>query len=123
VTKGAAEKLDCPLPPIGAIDLVGKKWALCVVALLGRYGTVRFGPIQKSLSGISPATLTKMLRSLERDGLIHRVPVWGRTGTVEAYSLTGSGRSLARSIRPLAHWLGAKRTKRSSTKPRDLLGN
>lgn len=108
MTHAAADNLECPIPPIGVIDLVGKKWALCVVSLLGRYGTVRFGPIQKCLSGISPATLTKMLRSLEKAGLIHRVPMQGRTGPVKAYALTDSGRALDRSIRPFAQWLQFK---------------
>ncbi|MGA8542596.1 MAG: helix-turn-helix domain-containing protein [Thermoplasmata archaeon] len=99
--------LRCPCPPMGLIDLVGKKWAVCVVSLLGEYGTVRFGPIQKCLSGVSPATLTSTLRSLERARLIHRVPVEGPRGPVRAYALTSSGRSLNESIRPLAKWLQA----------------
>ncbi|MGA7923812.1 MAG: helix-turn-helix domain-containing protein [Thermoplasmata archaeon] len=97
--------LRCPCPPIGLIDIVGKKWAVCVVSLLGEYGTVRFGPIQKCLSGVSPATLTSTLRSLERAKLIRRVPAEGPRGPVRAYTLTDSGRSLHQSILPLAHWL------------------
>ena len=97
--------LECPCPPIGLIDVVGKKWAVCVVSLLGRYDTVRFGPIQKCLSGVSPATLTSTLRSLERHRLVHRVPAEGPRGPVQAYSLTPSGRSLYESLRPLATWL------------------
>jgi DNA-binding HxlR family transcriptional regulator len=98
-------ELECPCPPIGLIDVVGKKWAVCVVSLLGRYGAVRFGPIQKCLSGVSPATLTSTLRALERARLIHRVLVDGPRGPTKAYALTGSGSSLQRSLEPLAHWL------------------
>ncbi len=93
---------------MGLIDVVGKKWAVCVVSLLGRYGTVRFGPIQKCLSGVSPATLTSTLRSLERARLIHRVPAEGPRGPVRAYALTVPGESLYRSLQPLAHWLQSK---------------
>jgi DNA-binding HxlR family transcriptional regulator len=105
VSQCACEELRCPCPPIGLIDVVGKKWAVCVVSLLGEYGVVRFGPIQRCLSGVSPATLTSTLRSLERARLIHRVTTEGSRGPVKAYSLTDSGRSLYQSILPLTHWL------------------
>jgi DNA-binding HxlR family transcriptional regulator len=107
-TECADEVLQCPCPPIGLIDIVGKKWAVCVVSLLGQYGTVRFGPIQKCLSGVSPATLTSTLRSLERARLIRRVPIEGPRGPVRAYALTDAGRSLNQSILPLTHWLRSK---------------
>ncbi|MGI0071924.1 MAG: winged helix-turn-helix transcriptional regulator [Thermoplasmata archaeon] len=87
------------------IDGVGKKWAVCVISLLGKYGTVRFGPIPRSLSGVSPATLTTTLRALERYRWVRRVTVEGRTGPVRAYALTPSGRTLHQTILPLASWL------------------
>jgi DNA-binding HxlR family transcriptional regulator len=99
------QELCCPCPPIGLIDIVGKKWAVCVVSLLGKYGVVRFGPIQRCLSGVSPATLTATLRSLEAARLIRRVATEGARGPVKAYTLTDSGRSLYQSIVPLARWL------------------
>ncbi len=97
--------LVCPCPPIGLIDIVGKKWAVCVVSLLGRYGTLRFGPLQRALSGVSPATLTTTLRSLERGRLIRRVPAASPRGPVRAYALTRSGRVLYERLQPLADWL------------------
>lgn len=97
--------LECPCPPIGLIGVVGKKWAVCVVSLLGRYGTVRFGPIQRCLSGVSPATLTSTLRSLQKARLVRRVPSDGPRGPVLAYALTDSGEALWKSLRPLAEWL------------------
>ena len=99
--------LVCPCPPIGLIDVVGKKWAVCVVSLLGRYGTVRFGPIQHCLSGVSPATLTSTLRSLERARLIRRTPVESPRGPVRAYALTSAGTVLYERLLPLADWLSA----------------
>jgi DNA-binding HxlR family transcriptional regulator len=104
-TECAEGDLRCPCPPIGLIDIVGKKWSVCVVSLLGKYGTVRFGPIQRCLSGVSPATLTSTLRALERARLIRRLPAEGPRGPVRAYALTDAGRSLYQSIRPLAEWL------------------
>jgi len=107
VSQCAEGELACPCPPIGLIDVVGKKWAVCVVSLLGANGVVRFGQIQRCLSGVSPATLTTTLRSLERARLIRRVPAEGPRGPVRAYALTDRGRSLDQSIRPLASWLSS----------------
>ena len=99
------EGLVCPCPPVGLIDVVGKKCAVCVIALLGQYGTVRFGPIQQCLSGVSPATLTTTLRALERARLIRRPPAESPRGPVRAYALTPSGRVLWERLEPLAGWL------------------
>jgi DNA-binding HxlR family transcriptional regulator len=100
-------ELECPCPPVGLIDIVGKKWAVCVIALLGRYGTVRFGPIQRCLSGVSPATLTATLRSLETARLVRRPRTDGTRGPVRAYALTPSGEALYRALAPLSAWLRA----------------
>ena len=105
MTYPSADDLECPCPPVGLIDVVGKKWAVCVIALLGKYGTVRFGPIQRCLSGVSPATLTSTLRSLERARLVRRPPAEGRRGPVRAYALTDEGRVLYERLEPLARWL------------------
>ena len=105
MTGASVRALECPCPPIGLIDVVGKKWAVCVVSLLGSYGTLRFGPIQRSLSGVSPATLTSTLRALERSRLVRRVPVPGIDPATHGYSLTPKGRRLWESLRPLTDWL------------------
>jgi DNA-binding HxlR family transcriptional regulator len=97
--------LECPCPPVGLIDIVGRKWAVCVIALLGRYRAVRFGPIQRCLSGVSPATLTTTLRALESARLVRRVETDGGAGTVRSYALTRAGEELYRSLLPFTHFL------------------
>ena len=97
--------LECPCPPIGIIDVVGKKWAICVVALLGSHGPQRFGPIQRSLPRVSPATLTGTLRALEREGLVRRSPDAGLPEAPRTYGLTSRGMALYRHLLPLASWL------------------
>lgn len=87
------------------IDVVGKKWAMCVVTLLGRNGELRFGPIQSALPNVSPATLTATLRALERNGLVGRNP-GSHDGRVRGtYALTVRGEALYQSLLPLASWL------------------
>ena len=107
MSQGRDGELECPCPPVGLIDVVGKKWAVCVISLLGRYGTVRFGPIQRCLSGVSPATLTATLRALERSRLVRRTPAESPRGPVRAYALTPSGRVLYERLLPLADWLSS----------------
>ena len=97
--------LECPCPPAGMIDVVGKKWALCVVTLLGKNGALRFSVIQRSLPRVSPATLTATLRELERHGLVVQSAVPHDRRTLGAYVLTPYGRKLYESILPLAQWL------------------
>lgn len=97
--------LECPCPPTGTLDIVGKKWAVCVVTLLGRYGELRFGPIQRALSRVSPATLTSTLRSLQREGLVERTAVRDDARAKGAYRLTTQGKALYQALGPLTSWL------------------
>jgi DNA-binding HxlR family transcriptional regulator len=96
---------ECPCPPVGLIDVVGKKWAVCVVTLLGRNGALRFGPIQRCLPTVSPATLTATLRALEKERIVRRVPVKMEEREFPGYGLTSRGEALYRSLLPLASWL------------------
>ena len=97
--------VECPCPPQGLIDVVGRKWAICVVTLLGTHGALRFGTIQQSLPRVSPATLTSTLRALERAGLVLRRVRDAHDRAVRAYFLSEPGSALYRSLMPLATWL------------------
>lgn len=90
---------------MGLVDVVGKKWAVCIVTLLGRHGRLRFGEVQSSLLGVSPATLTSTLRALERESILRRVPYTGDGRTETVYELTGQGMDLQHRLLPLAGWL------------------
>lgn len=92
------------------IDVIGKKWAVCVISLLGKYGTVRFAPIQRCLSGVSPATLTATLRALERHGLVRRRAIDGTPGAALGYALTPAGTTLYGVLLPLGDWLSRSQT-------------
>jgi len=99
------QPLECPCPPTGLVDIVGKKWAMCVVTLLGRNGALRFGPIQRALPRVSPATLTATLRALERAELVRRAETTADGRSRGAYALTVPGEALYRSLLPLTSWL------------------
>jgi DNA-binding HxlR family transcriptional regulator len=93
----------CPCPCEGLIDIIGKKWALCVLAQLGNEGTMRFNKLVQSLSGISAKTLTDVLKDLLASGLIKREAFPEIPPRVE-YHLTREGRELTMLVAPLMSW-------------------
>src|SRR5207247_9544312 len=93
----------CPCPCEGLIDVIGKKWALCVLAQLGNEGTLRFNQLVQQLNGISAKTLTDVLKDLQRSGLVKREAVSDIPPRVE-YHLTREGRDLTRLVAPLMIW-------------------
>jgi DNA-binding HxlR family transcriptional regulator len=93
----------CPCPCDGLIDIIGKKWALCVLAQLGNGGTMRFNKLVQSLSGVSAKTLTDVLKDLQANGLIKREAFPEIPPRVE-YHLTREGRELTMLVAPLMTW-------------------
>lgn len=97
------EARACACPISGVIDLIGKKWTLCVVTTLGNAGSARFHALETALAGISPRTLTDTLRALEAEGLVERQAFAEIPPRVE-YKLTKDGAELFSSIQPLMDW-------------------
>src|SRR5438034_10824254 len=93
----------CPCPCDGLIDIIGKKWALCVVAQLGNEGTLRFNQLIQHLNGISAKTLTDVLKDLQHSGLVKRQAFSEIPPRVE-YHLTRAGRELTMLVAPLMVW-------------------
>ncbi len=93
----------CPCPCEGLIDIIGKKWALCVLALLGNNGTMRFNQLQVQLKGISAKTLTEVLKNLQHSQLVEREAFREIPPRVE-YHLTREGRELTMLVAPLMIW-------------------
>lgn len=54
-----------------AIDVVGGKWKLHLMWVLGA-GPQRFGQIRRLLEGVSEKVLAENLRQLESSGIVHR---------------------------------------------------
>ena len=60
---------ECPF--ITTQKVLSGKWTILILHHIEE-GPVRFNELQRYLTGISQATLTKQLRQLEEDGLISR---------------------------------------------------
>lgn len=105
-----AHELPHPVPsvelsacPVGQLlRRVGDKWTLLLIALLGRRAH-RYNELHRAIEGISRRMLTRTLRGLEADGLVHREVYPTLPPTVE-YSLTPLGHSLLGPVSTLAEW-------------------
>lgn len=91
---------NCPTRQI--LDRVGDKWAVLILLLL-RGEPMRFNHLRRTIEGISQKMLSQVLKSLERDGLIHRRAIATVPVTVE-YSITQLGLTLAGAVDPLRDW-------------------
>src|SRR3954454_16420122 len=89
-------------PLAEALDLVGDRWTLLVVAAL-LDGPRRFGDLQRELGGIAPNVLTHRLRHLEAQRLVLAQPSSQRPPRM-VYELTAAGHDLAAALRQLADW-------------------
>lgn len=87
----------------GIMDVLGKKWVIFVLNTIGSHGTVRFGGLQKELKGVSPSTLSGILRELA-DRNIVRKEIFPEVPPRVEYSLTETGIELRDSIIPLLKW-------------------
>ena len=84
------------------LKVVGSKWSLYILHLLFD-GKKRFGEIQKTLTGISPKTLSFRLKELEREGLIKR-KVFPVVPLHVEYSLTPKGLALKDIFNKMEEW-------------------
>ncbi len=87
----------CPIAK--AMELLDERWTLLVVSELLR-GSVHFNDLRRGLPKMSPALLSKRLKSLSRAGVVERSEVDGRT----SYSLTPCGQELAGVVEALGAW-------------------
>lgn len=97
----------CFCPLFGLLDVVAKKWALLIIAILGNEGAKGFNELKNELGSISPRTLSNTLKNLERIGLVDR-RVCATSPPTTQYSLTGDGRELRGHLIPLLVWVSER---------------
>jgi DNA-binding HxlR family transcriptional regulator len=84
------------------LDRVGDKWSIAVIHALGK-DTRRFTELKREIDGISQRMLTATLRTLERDGLVHRTVHPVVPPRVD-YRLTELGLTLLGTVCTLMGW-------------------
>ncbi|MGF1592671.1 MAG: winged helix-turn-helix transcriptional regulator [Kiloniellaceae bacterium] len=87
----------CPLAL--ASEIVGERWTPLVLREL-MLGSTRFNDIHRGVPRMSPALLSRRLRTLESAGIVER----RRAGARIEYVLSEAGQALAPTIQSLAVW-------------------
>ncbi len=90
----------CPVE--GALTVIGGKWKGVVLFHL-LDGTKRFNELRRLMPGVTQRMLTRQLRELEHDDIIHR-KVYAEVPPRVEYSLTAKGESLRAIILALKDW-------------------
>ncbi|MEM1127762.1 MAG: helix-turn-helix domain-containing protein [Bacteroidota bacterium] len=91
---------SCPVTY--CLRVVGGKWKPVILFLLAN-GINRFGRMRRAIAGISKQMLTKQLRELEADGVVHR-EVFAEVPPRVEYSLTDKGESLLPVVEAMRAW-------------------
>ena len=84
------------------INLISDKWVVAVLYILS-LGTKRYGEIQQEIGNISQRMLTRTLRDLERNGLVHR-QVYPVVPPMVEYFLTSLCISLSEVTKNFCDW-------------------
>ena len=87
----------CPVSK--AMELLDERWTLLVVREL-LLGSRHFNELRRGVPKMSPALLSKRLKSLTRAGVVERTVLDGRT----SYSLTTCGQELGEVVDALGRW-------------------
>jgi len=97
----------CFCPLTGILDIVAKKWALLIIAILGNEGERGFNALKRELGTISPRPLSETLKNLERIGLVRKRVIPTSPPTVN-YSLTPDGWEFREYLIPMLQWVSKK---------------
>lgn len=90
----------CPVEV--TVSIVGGSWKLTIVQKL-LAGTRRFGELRRDVGGVTDRVLTRQLRELESDGLVHR-EVFAEVPPRVEYSLTPQGKTLQSLVEMMDDW-------------------
>jgi DNA-binding HxlR family transcriptional regulator len=85
------------------LAVIGGKWKPIILYHLALAPVMRFGELNRSIPAITQRMLTRQLRELEEDDLIHR-EVYREVPPKVEYSLTDLGRSLIPILLEMRQW-------------------
>lgn len=85
------------------LQVIGGKWKPIILFHLSLTPVLRFGELRRSMPDITERMLTKQLRELERDKLVHR-EVYREVPPKVEYTLTELGRSLIPILLQMREW-------------------
>ncbi len=94
---------ECMCPATGLVQIIGRKYALRLLTVIGEQPAIRFNDLKSVMDDISSSTLTIRLTELERAGLISR-QTYAETPPRVEYALTADGSELRRSLFTLSKY-------------------
>jgi len=87
------EQRICLCPTMDIAQVIGRKYTMSLIGIIGNHGKIRFDEIKGRVIGISSSTLAMRLKELKAAGLIERT-VYPEVPPRVEYSLTGKGKHL-----------------------------
>lgn len=96
------ELLETKCPMIVAQKIMAGKWKLLIIYRL-KDGAMRFSQLQRTLPGITQATLTQQLRELEQDEIVHR-EIYKEIPPKVEYTLTDIGEKFLKVLANMSEW-------------------
>ncbi len=100
---------DCLCSAAGLVQIIGRRYALRILFLIGDHKNIRFNEIRSEMDDMSTSTLSVRLSELERAGLIHRRMYAEIPPRVE-YTLTKEGDKLRKSLFALSKFATRRST-------------
>jgi DNA-binding HxlR family transcriptional regulator len=85
------------------LTVIGGKWKPIILYQLAREGIMRFSNLRREIPEVTERMLSKQLRELERDGLVHR-EIYKQVPPKVEYSLTKLGCSLIPILINMREW-------------------
>ncbi len=103
-----ADGVGCICPAAGFVQIIGRKYALRLLFLIGERERARFGDLHNEIDDMSSSTLSIRLVELERAGLIQRESFAEVPPRVE-YTLTKRGIELRKKLFALSKFAARKK--------------
>jgi DNA-binding HxlR family transcriptional regulator len=85
------------------LQVIGGKWKPIILYQLAREGIMRFSDLKRGIPEVTERMLSRQLRDLEQDGLVHR-EVYKQVPPKVEYSLTKLGCSLIPILVSMREW-------------------
>ncbi|MEM1609793.1 MAG: helix-turn-helix domain-containing protein, partial [Thermoplasmata archaeon] len=102
---GYRGKTICVLPSEKILNVLGKKYTILIIALLGNQDKVNFNEILKKTGYPRPNLLSQRLKELEELDLIKKKIITEKAPISTIYMLTKKGKKLRSLLLPLLAWV------------------
>jgi DNA-binding HxlR family transcriptional regulator len=86
-----------------ALDIIVGKWKPIILLLLFEFKVMRFNELKRAIPGVTQKMLTKQLRELEEEDIVHR-EVYPQVPPKVEYSITEYGISIENVLVAMHDW-------------------